>query len=133
MNSLLLRGLGHQGRVWLLSFVLLMIQLSLQVLVSRENITKAAMELKQVITEYGLTISFPKIKLLVVGTVTTDNDLAPLALVAALLNQYHPSDIWGCLFEGHGGVALDLNDKIAGASKVLEFLESLLSGRLLVK
>ena len=98
MNSLLLRGLGHQGRVWLLSFVLLMIQLSLQVLVSRENITKAAMELKQVITEYGLTISFFKIKLLVVGTVTTDNDLAPLALVAALLNQYHPSDIIMGLF-----------------------------------
>ena len=73
-----------------------MIQLSLQVLGSREDITKATME---VTTEYGLTIRFPKIKLLVVGTVTTDNDLAPLALVAALLNQYHPLDIWGCLLK----------------------------------
>ena len=44
---------------------------------TREDITKATMELKQVTTECGLTISFPKTKLLGAGTGIVDADLAP--------------------------------------------------------
>ena len=66
-----------------------MIQLSLQVLVSRENITKATMELKQVITEYGLTISFPKTKLLVVGNGILDADLASLSIGSSVIESVY--------------------------------------------
>ena len=83
----------------------------------------------EVTTEYGLTIRFPKIKLLVVGTATIDTDLAPLSIGSSIIESV-PSFRY---IEGHGGVALDLNNKIAGAPKVLEFLENLLSGQLLVR
>ena len=105
---------------------------------TREDITKATMELKQV-TEYGLTISFPKTKLLLVvgtGITDTDNNLASLSIsIVVLMNQYIPSFRYlGLFVEGHGGVALNLDGKIAGASKVLEeLLESLFLGQLHVK
>ena len=38
------------------------------------------MELEQVTTEYGLTISFPKTKLLVTGTGITEADLASVSI-----------------------------------------------------
>ena len=88
---------------------------------TREDITKATMELKQVTNEYGLTISFPKTKLLLVvgtGITDTDNNLASLSIgIVVLLNQYHtdsitliskylkdglvyhPLDIWGHLLK----------------------------------
>ena len=80
-----------------------------------------------------MTISFPKIKLLVVGTATIDTDLAPLSIGSSIIESVPSFRYMGLFVEGHGGVALDLNDKIAGASKVLEFLENLLSGQLLVR
>ena len=106
---------------------------------TREDITKATMELKQVTNEYGLTVSFPKTKLLLVvgtGITDTDNNLASLSIgIVVLMNQYIPSFRYlGLFVEGHGGVALNLDGKIAGASKVLEeLLESLFLGQLHVK
>ena len=74
-----------------------------------EDITKATMELKQVTNEYGLTISFPNTKLLLVlgtGITDTDNNLASLSIgIVVLLNQYIPSFRYlGSFVEGHGGV-----------------------------
>ena len=46
-------------------------------------------------------------------------------MLAVLLSQYHPLDIWGQLLRV-GVVTLDVDDKIARASKLLELLESLM-------
>ena len=58
---------------------------------TREDITKATMELKQVTTEYGLTISFPKTKLLAVGTgiTDTDHDLASLSIGSRVIESVY--------------------------------------------
>ena len=52
---------------------------------TREDITKASMELEQVTTECGLTISFPKTKLLVAGSGITGADLAPLSIGSCVI------------------------------------------------
>ena len=52
---------------------------------TREDITKASMELEQVTTECGLTISFPKTKLLVAGSGITGADLASLSIGSCVI------------------------------------------------
>ena len=74
---------------------------------TREDITKATVELQQVTAECGLTISFPKTKLMVAGRGIIESDVAPL----------------GSVVESHGGVMLDLDDKIARASRAFGALQ----------
>ena len=94
---------------------------------TRQDITKAIMELEQVTTECGLTISFPKTKLLVAGTGITEAKMAPLSNVSSVIESV-PSFryLQGQLLRV-GVVTLDVDDKIARASKLLELLESLCS------
>ena len=80
VESLFVRGLGHQCNLWLLSCALLMMQLSLWHAIAtsyKEDITKATMKCKQVTAKRDLTISFPETKLLVAGTGITEVDVAP--------------------------------------------------------
>ena len=55
---------------------------------TREDITKATVELQQVTAKCGLTISFPKTKLMVAGRGIIESDVAPYVLVVALLIRY---------------------------------------------
>ena len=52
---------------------------------TREDITKASMELEQVTTECGLTISFPKTKLLVAGSGIMGADLPSLSIGSCVI------------------------------------------------
>ena len=54
---------------------------------TRQDITKAIMELEQVTTECGLTISFPKTKLLVAGTGITEVNMAPSSNVSSVIES----------------------------------------------
>ena len=92
---------------------------------TREDISKATMELEQVTTECGLSISFPKAKLLVAGTGFTGADPAPLIIDSNVIESVPSFRYLGLFVETHGEAALDLDDKIARASRALELLESL--------
>ena len=94
---------------------------------TREDIIKAIMELRQVTTESGLTISFPITKLLVSGTVITctEADLAPLSIGSSVIKSVPSFRYLRSSVKSHGERALDLDDKVARASKLLELLESL--------
>ena len=77
---------------------------------------KATMELQQVTAECGLTISFPKTKLMVVGTGIIESDVAPLYIGSSVVDTVPSFRYLGSVVESHGWVTLDLDDKIARAS-----------------
>ena len=82
MASLLVRGLGPKSS---LLTELCFADDAVITASTREDITEAIMELKQVTTECGLTISFSKTKLLVAGTGITEADLAPLSIGSSVM------------------------------------------------
>ena len=69
------------------------------------------------ITEYGLTLSVPKTKLLVVGLGLTNDDLAPLALnggaVVEVVEVVEHFKYLGSLVEAYGGVVDEVGCRIA--------------------
>ena len=84
---------------------------------TREDITKATVELQQVTAECSLTTSFPKTKLMVAGTGILESDVAPLCIGGSVVDTVPSFRYLGSVVESHGGVVLDLDDKIARASR----------------
>ena len=82
-----------------------------------EDITKATVELQQVTGECGLTISFPKTKLMVAGTGILESDVVPLCIGGSVVDMVPSFRYPGSVVESRGGVVLDLDDKIARASR----------------
>ena len=85
---------------------------------TREDITKATIELKQVATDCGLT----KTKLLVAGCGITEADLVPLSIGASIIDLVPSFRYLGSFLESRGRMVLDLDDKIARASKAFGVL-----------
>ena len=83
VESWLVREPGHQYHPYLLSCVLLMMQLLLQVLGT--TLLKATIELQQVTAECGLTISALKTKLMVAGSGIIETDAAPLCIGSSVI------------------------------------------------
>ena len=90
---------------------------------TREDITKATMELQQVTAECGLTISIPKTKLMVAGTGIIESDVAPLCIGSSVVDTVPSFRYLGSVVESHGWVMLDLDDKIARASRAFGALQ----------
>ena len=90
---------------------------------TREDITKATVELQQVTAECGLTISFPKTKLMVAGRGIIESDVAPLCIGSSVVDTVPSFRYLGSVVESHGGVMLDLDDKIARASRAFGALQ----------
>ena len=82
---------------------------------TREDITKATVELQQVTAECGFTISFPKTKLMVAGTGILESDVAPLCIGGSVVDTVPSFRYLGSVVESRGGVVLNLDDKIARA------------------
>ena len=74
----------------------------------RENIVLAASMLDEVVTEYGLTLSVPKTKLLIAGIGLTNDDLAPLELDGGIVGLVEQFKYLGSLVEASGGVACEV-------------------------
>ena len=81
------------------------------------------MELQQVTAKCGLTISFPKTKLMVAGTGIIEFDMAPLCIESSVVNTVLSFRYLGSVVESHGWVMLDLDDKIARASRAFGALK----------
>ena len=90
---------------------------------TREDITKATVELQQVTAECGLTISFPKTKLMVAGRGIIESDVVPLCIGSSVVDTVQSFRYLGSVVESHGGVMLDLDDKIARASRAFGALQ----------
>ena len=83
---------------------------------SREEIERAARVLDSVTTEWGLTMSIPKTKLLVVGT-CDEEDLRPLTIRGKTIEVVSDFRYLGALVEAHGEVLMDVEDRIGRASR----------------
>ena len=84
----------------------------------REEMILAARMFDKVATEFGLTLSVPKTKLLVAGIGPTGDDLAPLELEGGLVEVVDRLKYLGSLDEARGGVVGEVGSGIAQASRV---------------
>ena len=91
---------------------------------SRENMVLAARTFDEVATEYGLTLSVPKTKLLVAGIGLTDDDLAPLKLSGGVVEVVEYFKYLGSMVAACGGVVGEVGCRIAQASRVFGSLRS---------
>ena len=111
-ESLLVRGLGHQCQSSLVT-ELCFADDAVITASTREDIIKATVELQQITAECGLTISFPKTKLMVAGRGIIESDVAPLCIGSSVADTVPSFKYLGSVVESHGRVMLDLDDKIA--------------------
>ena len=84
---------------------------------SRDEMILVARMFDKVATEFGLTLSIPKMKLLVAGIGLTGDDLVPLELEAGVV-EVDRFKYLGSLVEARGGVVGEIGCRIAQASRV---------------
>ena len=82
----------------------------------------AASTFDEVATEYGLTLSVPKTKLVVAGLKLTNDDLAPLELNGGVVEVVEHFKYLGSLVEACNGVAGEVGSRIAQASRAFASL-----------
>ena len=78
----------------------------------------AARMFDKVATEFGLTLSVPKTKLLVAGIGLTGDDLAPLELEGGVVEVFDGFKHSGSFVEARGGVVGEVGSRIVQASRV---------------
>ena len=83
---------------------------------SREEIERAAQTLDEVASEWGLTLSLPKTKLLVAG-MWSDNDLQPISIRGDTIESVPEFRYLGSIVEAHGEILKEVEDRIARASR----------------
>ena len=83
---------------------------------SREEIEWAAQTLDEVASEWGLTLSLPKTKLLVAG-VWSDNDLQPISIRGDTIETVPEFRYLGSIVEAHGEILKEVENRIARASR----------------
>jgi len=84
----------------------------------------AARLFEEVTAEFGLTLSIPKTKLLVAGANLTIDDVAPLELGGGSVEVVKECKYLGSLIEVRGEMTVEVNRRIARASKVFGELRS---------
>ena len=84
--------------------------------ISREEIERAARVLDEVTSEWGLTVSLPKTKLLVVGA-SVEEDLQPISIRDEFIEVVSEFRYLAAIVEACGGVVNDMADRIARASR----------------
>ena len=83
---------------------------------SREEIERAAQTLDEVASEWGLTLSLPKTKLLVAG-IWSDDDLQPISIRGDTIETVPEFRYLGSIVEAHGEILKEVEDRIARASR----------------
>ena len=83
---------------------------------SRESIVRAAEQLVEVLSEWGLTMSFPKTKLLVAGASCGEEDLQPIHIRGETIEAVSSFRHLGSVLESHGKIRMDVEDRVAHAS-----------------
>ena len=91
---------------------------------SRSCMVIAARVFEEVTAEFGLTLSIPKMKLLVAGTA---NDIAPLELGGGSVEMVKEFKYLGSLIKACGGVSGKVYHRITQASKFFGHLCSSVS------
>ena len=86
---------------------------------SRESIVRAAEQLVEVLSEWGLTMSFPKTKLLVAGASCGEEDLQPIHIGGETIEAVSSFKYLGSVLESHGEIRMDVEDRVARASHAL--------------
>ena len=84
---------------------------------SRESIVRAAEQLVEVLSEWGLTMSFPKTKLLVAGASCGEEDLQPIHIGGETIEAVSSFRYLGSVLESHGEIWMDVEDRVARASR----------------
>ena len=85
----------------------------------KANMVLAVRIFDKVATEYGLTLSVPKTKMLVAGIGLTNDDLAPLEQDGGIVRVVEQFKYLGSLVEASGGVTGEISCRIAQASGLL--------------
>ena len=80
---------------------------------------KAAQQLVEVLSEWGLTMSFPKMKLLVAGASCGEEDLQPIHIVGETIEAVSSFRYLGSVLESHGEIRVDVEVRVARASRAL--------------
>ena len=88
---------------------------------SREGVERSARVLDQVASEWGLTLSLQKTKLMVAGT-WSEEDLQPIVIRGDSIEVVPEFRYLGSIVEMHGEVLKDVEDKIARASRAFGVL-----------
>ena len=88
----------------------------------REDMERAAHVLDDVTTEWGLTMSLVKTKLLIVSEDGSEEDQQPIIIRGQPIEVVDAFKYLGAVVEGKGEVVLDVEDKIARASRAFSAL-----------
>ena len=84
---------------------------------SRESMERAAHMLDVVTSEWGLSVSVPKTKLMVAGAQNEDQeDIQPICIKGEAVEVVSAFRYLGSVVESHGSMMGDMEDKIARAS-----------------
>ena len=83
---------------------------------SRESIVRAAERLVEVLSEWELTVSFPKTKLLVAGASCGEEDLQAIHIRGETIEAVSSFRYLGSVLESHGEIRMDVEDRVARAS-----------------
>ena len=84
---------------------------------TRESIERAARTLSEVTSEWGLTMSMPKTKLLIAGVPCVEEDLQPINIRGETIKAVSDFRYLGAVVEAHGGIVKDVEDKVARTSR----------------
>ena len=90
---------------------------------SRESMERAALVLEEVTSEWGLTVSVSKTKLLVAGVNCEDTDLQPIYIRGGAIEAMTEFKYLGTIIEANGSIQEEVEDRISKASRVFGALK----------
>ena len=79
---------------------------------SRESMERAALVLEEVTSEWGLTVSVSKTKLLVAGVNCEDTDLQPIYIRGGAIEAMTEFKYLGTIIEANGSIQREVEDRI---------------------
>ena len=89
----------------------------------REDMERAALVLEEVTSEWGLTVSVSKTKLLVAGVNCEDTDLQPIYIRGGAIEAVTEFKYLGTIIEANGSIQREVEDRISKMSKVFGALK----------
>ena len=90
---------------------------------TRESMERAAQALEQVTSEWGLSVSIAKTKLLVAGVDCEESDLQPINIRGGTIETVTKFKYLGTIIEANGSVQREVENRISKASRVFGALK----------